>query len=129
MDRERADREMARLRRGVCVKCERESISLLCVDCSVEESHKRRQDEWDKAHERGYVTTEEVERWTGTDRSTRLRRWWLAPDGVSRWDEACESLSTRLTVRFGREDSCGCVVLTRRRFRLWCVDCLLYDCD
>lgn len=85
------------------------------------------QDEWNKAHERGYVTAEEVERWTGTDRSTRLRRWWLSPDGISRAARLNTTFASWLTVRLGREESCGCVVLTRRRFRLWCVDCLLYD--
>lgn len=83
-------------------------------------------DEYREAQQRGYVTAEELERWTGTDRSTRLRRWWLSPDGISRLDHLCTSLSAWLAVRFGREDECGCVVLTRRRFRLWCLDCLLH---
>lgn len=41
--------------------------------------------EYEVAKERGYVTPEDMERWTGTDRSTWWRRWWLSPDGFSRW--------------------------------------------
>lgn len=81
-------------------------------------------DEYAAAQERGYVTAEEVERWTGTDRSTRWRRWWYAPDGITRWDDLRDRAEMRLVRYLGRERECGCTVLTRRRLRFWCADCI-----
>lgn len=77
--------------------------------------------EYEAAKERGYVTPEEIERWTGTDRTTIWRRWWLAPDGLSRWDVAKMKLTMWAVNHFGRERVCGCKTLLGRK-HVWCFD-------
>lgn len=77
--------------------------------------------EYEAAKERGYVTPEDMERWTGTDRSTWWRRWWLSPDGFSRWDNFKARMELWVADNLAREQPCGCRSLFGRKL-VWCFD-------